>query len=210
MYWYEEEVKRLENKVRSLNSEPRVVFYGSSSIRLWGENLKNDFKNYNTVNLGFGGSTLAACDWFFDRVVAPVNASAVIVYAGDNDLGDGRCPEEVFIFFKQLLFSVRKQYGNIPFGFISVKPSLHRWNIVERISHTNRLIEQEMTRTGGNQCFIDIYDKMIGPTGFPIEDLFSQPDGLHLNAKGYALWKEVIDSYVADGRLLLTAKELQF
>ncbi len=203
MYWYEDEVKRLENERSGLKPEPYVIFYGSSTIRLWGANLKNDFKAYNAVNMGFGGSTLAACDWFFDRVVAPVNASALIVYAGDNDLGDGRCPEEVFLFFKQLLVSVRQRYGDIPFGYISVKPSLHRWNIADRIRRANQLIEAEINRIGGNLCFINVYDQMIDHTGFPNRDLFSQPDGLHLNAKGYALWKETIDSYITDGRLRL-------
>ncbi len=52
------------------------------------------------INLGFGGSTLAACAWFFDPIVAPVShPQTLILYAGDNDLGDGRHPEEVLFFF---------------------------------------------------------------------------------------------------------------
>lgn len=208
MYWYEDEVKRLETEISSMKKEPCTVFYGSSTIRLWGEKLYTDFSDYNVMNLGFGGSTLAACAWFFERIMAPVNADSMIIYAGDNDLGDGRCAEEVFIFFKQLLYSIRGRYGNIPVGFISVKPSLHRWNIDDRIKHTNQLIKDEIDRIGGNVCFVNVYDRMIGQTGFPDADLFSLPDGLHLNAKGYALWKDILDSYIADGRLRLRPKKL--
>ena len=32
-----------------------LVFYGSSTIRLW-KNVKQDFPAWNTLNLGFGGA----------------------------------------------------------------------------------------------------------------------------------------------------------
>ncbi|WP_431214255.1 hypothetical protein ACQ86N_05210 [Puia sp. P3] len=100
MVWYENEVQRLEKERTSLTYDPKLLFYGSSSIRLW-ESLYEDFAPWQPANLGFGGSTLAACDWFFDRLLTPFRPSSIIVYAGDNDLGDGRHPEEVFIFFQQ-------------------------------------------------------------------------------------------------------------
>ena len=64
------------------------VFYGSSSIRLW-ITLAEDF-DPRVLNLGFGGSTLEACDYFFSRLVMPVSPRSLLLYAGDNDLGDGR------------------------------------------------------------------------------------------------------------------------
>ena len=45
------------------------MFYGSSSIRLW-DTLAEDI-DPGVVNLGFGGSTLQACDYFFERLVRP-------------------------------------------------------------------------------------------------------------------------------------------
>ena len=89
MYWYENEVKGLEKERLQLTYEPSTLFYGSSTIRLW-DSLFDDFKVFKPVNLGFGGSTLAACSWFFNRVVAPYDARSIVLYAGDNDLGDGR------------------------------------------------------------------------------------------------------------------------
>jgi hypothetical protein len=97
MTWYHEDIKRLEKERAELTYDPKLIFYGSSSITLW-DTLYADFKEYKPVNLGFGGSTLAACVWFFEQVVAPYNPEAIILYAGDNDLGDGRHAEEVFIF----------------------------------------------------------------------------------------------------------------
>jgi lysophospholipase L1-like esterase len=195
MVWYENEVQRLEKERAALTSDPKLLFYGSSSIRLW-ESLDADFAGYHPINLGFGGSTLAACDWFFDRLVAPFHPDSIIVYAGDNDLGDGRHPEEVFIFFQQLVSRTRQQFGNIPLAFISIKPSITRWNIVDSIRYTNKIIEAEINRLADNLHFINIYTRMTDNAGYPKRE-FLEPDGLHINAKGYALWKEIILRYLA-------------
>ena len=47
-----------------------VVFYGSSSLRLW-DDLAERFPGRTVVNRGFGGSTLAECIDLLPRVVFP-------------------------------------------------------------------------------------------------------------------------------------------
>ena len=195
MVWYENEVQRLEKERAELTYDPKLLFYGSSSIRLW-ETLYDDFADYKPVNLGFGGSTLAACDWFFDRLVAPFHPNSIIVYAGDNDLGDGRHPEEVFIFFQQLVARTRRQFGDIPLAYISVKPSISRWNIVDSIRYCNKIIEEEIKRQADHRTFINIYNRMTDNAGYPKRE-FLDPDGLHINEKGYALWKGIIRQYLS-------------
>ena len=190
MIWYENEVQRLEQEKALLEYQPKMLFYGSSSIRLW-DSLYEDFKPYQPINLGFGGSTLAACVWFFDRLLSSFNPDSIIVYAGDNDLGDGRHPEEVFIFFQQLVAHTRRHFGDIPLAFISIKPSITRWNIVDSIRYTNKIIENEIRKQGNNLHFINIYNKMTDNAGYPKRE-YLDPDGLHINEKGYALWKDVI------------------
>ncbi|MEO6733508.1 MAG: GDSL-type esterase/lipase family protein [Ferruginibacter sp.] len=204
MLWFEEEVKRLETEIARLDQTPQLVFYGSSSIRLW-ETLEADFKAFSPLNIGFGGSTLAACGWFFERIFAGLQPASIIIYAGDNDLGDGRSPEEVFLFFNELVHLIRQQFGDIPVGFISIKPSISRWDIVDKIKHTNRLIEAAIKKTAGNICFINIYDSMTDKTGYPKRE-FLEPDGLHITEQGYNLWKEIILKYIADGALKLVKK----
>ena len=189
MFWYEDEVKRLERERTQLNYQPSLFFYGSSSIRLW-STLNEDFKSFAPVNLGFGGSTLAACTWFFDRTVAPYDVKSLVLYAGDNDLGDGRHPEEICIFFQQLAARISARYGSIPCYFVSIKPSLLRWGLNEPLKYTNRIIENEITKLN-NWKFINIYDPMLDKNGNPDKSYFEE-DGLHINSKGYALWKQVI------------------
>src|SRR6201996_6633476 len=135
MFWYEDEIKQLENKRTGMPYEPETLFYGSSSIRLW-SSLSTDLAEFKPVNLGFGGSTLAACTWFFDRIMAGYKPKRLILYAGDNDLGDGRHPEEVFIFFQEFAARVVKRFGSLPCYYISLKPSFNRWNMVEQFKYT--------------------------------------------------------------------------
>jgi lysophospholipase L1-like esterase len=190
MFWYEEEVKALEKKNKDIIYAPYTIFYGSSSVRLW-STLNEDFKNINPINLGFGGSTLAACVWFFNRIVGPYKPEQIVIYAGDNDIGDGKKPEEVFIFFQQLMANIEKYLGNIPCYFISIKPSISRWDLVENIKYTNNLIENEIIKQNKNWHFINIYTKMIDANGYPQKQYFAN-DGLHLSAQGYAVWKTTV------------------
>jgi lysophospholipase L1-like esterase len=190
MIWYEEEVRRVEQERNKLHYEPKMIFYGSSSIRLWSQ-LYEDFEKYYPINLGFGGSTLAACDWFFDRLLKNYQPTHIVFYAGDNDLGDGRSPEEVFIFFEQFVTSLNKRFPNVPFSFISIKPSLARWDIVDHIRSANRYIEDYMKTIASNYYYINIFDSMLNSKGFPRTELFDL-DGLHLSKKGYALWKKIL------------------
>jgi lysophospholipase L1-like esterase len=195
MYWYEDEVKRLEKEGLNIGYKPETIFYGSSSIRLW-TSLYNDFQDLKPVNLGFGGSTLAACVWFFERLLTPYQPKRLVVYAGDNDLGDGRSPEEVFIFFQQLVVEANKTFGNIPCYFVSMKPSISRFNIIDQFKFANNLIETEIIKHDNNWHFINIFKEMIDAGGRP-KNQYYVGDGLHLSPEGYQVWKQAINDQVS-------------
>lgn len=188
MFWYHEDLERLERELASLEEDPKMVFYGSSSFTLWND-LTEIFKEYKPINLGFGGSTLGACTWFFDRVFENIKKpEAIVVYAGDNDLGDNRHPEEVVLFFENLLTKIREKYGNIPCTFISIKPSISRWYLSDSIRYTNSNIK-ELCLKDENFHFVNIYDDMLDANGYPDGKYFVE-DGLHLSKKGYKLWAQ--------------------
>ncbi len=190
MQWYEQDVQEAESERQKCTYDPETIFYGSSTIRLW-KTIYKDFNGYKPVNLGFGGSTLAACVWFFERLIVPLKgAKKMIFYAGDNDLGDGRHPEEVYLFYRQFLVTLREHFETLPFYFVSIKPSIDRIDIIDKIQYTNKLIKEEIDKGSGNEKFVNVYDKMI-ENGEPMKHIFEE-DGLHLNKKGYAIWKEII------------------
>ena len=190
MTWYEADVQQLEIKLKALPpASDRVVFYGSSSIRLW-TTLAKDFPQINTLNLGFGGSTLAACAWFFERLVVPVKPRSIVFYAGDNDLGDGRHPEEVYLFFSAFAEKLSQTLPGVPLSFLSIKVSPSRWNIAGQIQLTNKLIINEIGKYPDYQ-YIDMTTPLLGANGRPRQELF-EPDGLHLSPAGYQIWRQVV------------------
>lgn len=190
MVWYEDEINQLESKLNNLPPDPdRVVFYGSSSIRLW-TTLAQDFPQLNTLNLGFGGSTLAACTWYFERVVVPAKPSSIVFYAGDNDLGDGRHPEEVYLFFCAFAERLKSLLPGVPLYFLSIKISPSRWNIADQIRYANKLIAREIEKYPDYQ-YIDMTAPLLGPDGRPRREFFEN-DGLHLNPAGYRMWRQTV------------------
>ena len=188
MVWYDADVRQLEDKIATLPpATDRVVFYGSSSIRLW-STLSQDFPQINSLNLGFGGSTLAACAWFFERLIIPANPKSIVFYAGDNDLGDGRHPEEVYLFFCAFAEKLRSILPDLPLSFLSIKISPTRWNIAQEIQYANKLIGGEIAKNANYQ-YIDMTTPLLGANGKPRQEFFER-DGLHLSPAGYRAWQQ--------------------
>ncbi len=193
MFWFENDIRELENKAKSDDFKSRHVALGSASIQMW-NSLEDDFPKAQIVNLGFRGATLASCAWYFDRVILPFKPKSILLYAGDNDLGNERYPEEVLIFFQQFVSLVRKYFENIPIAFISIKPSLARWNVNDRIKFTNDLIKKETENDSSKLYFVDIYQHMLNEHNFPISEFYVE-NGLHMNRRGYELWRDEILKY---------------
>lgn len=190
MEWYEQEVREMERRLRDFPpSAGLVAFYGSSSMRMW-ESLEDDFRDVGVLNLAFDGSTLEACVWFFERLVVPCHPRSLVCYAGDNDLGDGRTPDEVVMSFRKLLAMVDTYFPPIPFTMLSIKPSPSRWHLVDKIRYTNEAIRRDILDRG-NGHFIDIFSAMLGSDCLPDDSLFLE-DGLHVSPKGYLVWKKLL------------------
>ena len=218
MIWYEDEIYQLETKLKTLSAVPegavlngtasglamqnqappdqvlpnRIVFYGSSSIRLW-TTLTADFPGVNLLNLGFGGSTLAACTWFFERIIVPASPGSVVFYAGDNDLGDGRHPEEVYLFFCTFAQKMRQHLPGVPLSFLSIKISPARWAIAPNIRRTNELIAEEISAIPHFQV-VDTTTPLLDGAGRPRREFF-EGDGLHLSPAGYRVWQQVLQQH---------------
>jgi lysophospholipase L1-like esterase len=193
MDWYESEVHALE-QARERGARPvcPVVFYGSSSIRGW-DTLAADLGDPRALNLGFGGSTLEACGHFFERLVVPLDPASLVVYAGDNDLGDGSPPARVVDAFRRLLAKVLRDLGTRPFGFMAIKPSPARASLIGRMREVNEAIRHELA-PHPSAFVIDVFEPMLSARGEPRPELFLQ-DGLHLSRAGYELWRDILQTY---------------
>jgi lysophospholipase L1-like esterase len=165
-----------------------ILFVGSSSIRLW-KSLATDFPGLPVVNRGFGGSQLADSAKFADRFIIPLAPRQVVIYAGGNDINAGKSPEIVYGDFVALVTKVRAALPTTKIAFISSAPNPQRWAQVEKVKRLNSLVEaychfHDMT-------FINVFPLMLGPDGHPKPDIYVA-DGLHMNPKGYAIWREAV------------------
>jgi len=180
-----------------------VLFVGASSIRLW-KSLAADFSQYRVINRGFGGSQIADCAAFADRIVIPYRPSAILLHAGGNDLAAGKSAEQVFADYKAFVAKVQGALPETPIAFVSVNPTPARWAQADKQQETNRLIRDYVA---GNQAlaFIDIWDALLGPDGRPREDLHVR-DRLHPNAAGYKIRARIITAYLDSLKLPASAR----
>lgn len=164
-----------------------VLFIGSSSFTKW-TSLQQDFPTIPVLNRAFGGSTLLDVIRFEEEVIFKYNAGKIVIYCGENDLASSETitPTEVFNRFKILYEDIRKQQPKVPIVYVSIKPSISRWNMKERQIETNKLIEAFINKER-NIVFVNIWDKMLDENGNPKKDIFSS-DNLHMNEKGYEIW----------------------
>ena len=58
----------------------------------------------------------------------------------------------------------------------------------------NRRIET-ITKSDPKLAFINVFSAMLGTDGLPKPDIFVE-DKLHMNEKGYAIWKEVVGPFL--------------
>lgn len=171
-----------------------VLFVGSSSIRLW-DSLETQFSALPVVvKRGFGGSRMEDCKQYLSRLVTPYKPRMVLVYAGENDLAEGRTPEQVLRSFTSFVQGVRADLPQTRIAYISIKPSVARKGLMDQIRKTNALIEDYVASLN-NAEFIDVFTPMLDANGGPRAELFRE-DLLHLNADGYALWKSIISPSV--------------
>jgi len=192
--WYESEVTAIEQLQQRSPAPPSpIVFYGSSSIRLW-DSLADDFPGLPVVNRGFGGATMAACSWFFGRLVRPLAPRSVVLYAGDNDLSDGATPENVLAQLDRLNHQLDADCGpGTRLALLSVKVSPARLHLAPRISELN-LGLQAAVKGRPNSVWIDVAGVLMS-SDRP-DPQFFQGDGLHLNPSGYEAWTGVIRGFL--------------
>ena len=139
---FEDEIASFE-AADKLNPPPKgsVLFVGSSSIRVW-PNLKADFPNIEVLQRGFGGSTLDEVDHYAPRIVLPYCPRLIVLYAGDNDLAEGRTPAQILGDFKTFVGLVRPSMPKTRIVFVSIKPSTARVALLGKMREANALVRQ--------------------------------------------------------------------
>jgi lysophospholipase L1-like esterase len=195
--WYEPEILAFESADRAAPPAPgQVLFIGSSSIKFW-KSLAADMSPLPVLNRGFGGSKTREVLAVFDRIVTPYNPSVIVYYCGDNDLGtdntDSQSAADAFIAFDQ---RCREHWPNIRVIYIPIKASIARWSNWPAMQRANAIVRDYCSRTPG-AIYVDTVTPTLGADAKPDPSLF-EPDGLHINAKGYELWTRTLKPVISD------------
>tara|TARA_B100000575_G_scaffold27705_1_gene18736 strand:+ start:1711 stop:3069 length:1359 start_codon:yes stop_codon:yes gene_type:complete len=176
------EIKNLLSKVEeNKNMEAPIIFYGSSTIRLW-KSLNEDFKDVDLINLGFGGAYIDSLSKNFNLLIKFLNPKAIVIYLGGNDLNLSLSPEEIIFKIKKFVQKINKKYPNTNIGYITIKPSVERKNKLSDIKKINKGVKL-IANNFPNLVYIDVYNKLLDKG--EVTSKFLLQDGLHLNKKGY-------------------------
>lgn len=173
---------------KNTSPEDAVLFVGSSSIRFW--DTAEWFPQRTVINRGFGGSHISDVNHYVDETVLRHAPEVVVFYAGDNDVGAGKPPEQVREDFLEFTSLVLTEQPDIEILFVAIKPSLARWSMWPEMVEANELIQDFIDRNE-NLHYVDVAGPMLGPDGEPIPELFVQ-DGLHMTDEGYEIWTDVV------------------
>ncbi|MBE7498144.1 MAG: hypothetical protein HS117_24665 [Verrucomicrobiaceae bacterium] len=169
--------------------ESPILFIGSSSIRMW-KTLAEDFPGKPVLNHGFGGSEVFDSLNYVRRLVLPFQPRQIVMYAGGNDLNAGKTPERILADLQAFVAAVHAALPKTKICYISSAPNPKRWSQIVETRRLNALAKEFCARDNRLR-FIDVHPVMLAPNGEPKPDIFLE-DKLHMNARGYALWKEVV------------------
>lgn len=171
-----------------------ILFIGSSSIRLW-KDVGKAFPKQTIINRGFGGSSLPDLIRYADEIIFPYQLKQIVIYSGENDLTvAGITADTVLQRFKNVFGLIRSRLPNVPVVFVSIKPSPSRWHLKQKMEKANVLI-RDFLKNEKNTAFVEVWKPMLNKDGRPKPELFVA-DQLHMNEKGYAIWRKKIRPYL--------------
>jgi lysophospholipase L1-like esterase len=195
--FFESDIQAFEAAEREHPTAPgAIVFVGGSTILRW-STLERDLAPLRVVSRGFVGSQYAHLVRYADRIVIPLRPSAVVAYAGDNDLDahTKKTAEQVVADAKAFARIVLDDLPEAHVYFLTIKPSKLRWARWPEMSRANDLL-RELAKSERRIHVIDVSTPLLDASGRPRDDVY-RFDGLHLNEVGYAEWARVLKEALA-------------
>jgi lysophospholipase L1-like esterase len=192
-------IKRYEDYIMTLveksdadtEKDIDVLFFGSSSIRLW-KDLDEMMSPLKVVNRGYGGASIRDIHYNYDRVLADYNPKAFVIFCdndicgNENDLTVG----EVYDHYRLLFQRLEKDYPGIPVFFLSWKYS----ELTAGLRDKQQLVigvMKDFAAKSTQVTFADVNSTLLKEDGDVNPKLF-EGDNLHINRDGYLLWTSVL------------------
>ena len=185
------DVEALRQRALTEEKACDVLFFGSSSIRLW-KTLEEDMAPLKVVNRGYGGAMMRDLHYNYHTVLADYAPEAFVFYC-DNDLGGfprDLHPTELFDLYRLLVERLQADYPGKPIFFLSIKFNNNRIAKLEDHRLFNAIMADYAAHTEGVE-FVDVNTPILAPDG-SIDDAMFEADRLHVNREGYRIWASVL------------------
>ncbi|MDO3625078.1 GDSL-type esterase/lipase family protein [Mucilaginibacter sp. BT774] len=172
-----------------------ILFIGSSSFRKWTD-LEQRFKDKPIIRRGVGGCQLSQLvKYYTPYILFPYHPRKIFIYAGENDIAEGRPADSVYANFKTLWVMIRKKLPNAKIYYLSAKYAPVRAKFRPEVDKANAMVKKYIAGKP-NSLYINMNPSIYKPqTTMPDSSLFEN-DYLHLNSKGYDRWQKVLAPYV--------------
>lgn len=169
----------------------KIVMFGDSITELgkWNE----IFQRNDIVNRGIGSDTIFGMLNRTDEVIS-LSPKTVFIMAGINDIAyitksrERERVKEVFKNYKDTVHKLLKNKINVIIQS-TLLTRINKYN--DTVIKLNKLI-LEFSRQN-NILFIDL-NQHLSKDGLLNEGVTT--DGIHLNAKGYSIWKQEVEKYI--------------
>lgn len=185
------DVEELRQRALIEDKECDVLFFGSSSIRLW-RSLANDMAPLKVVNRGYGGAQLRDIHYNYETVLADYRPKAFVFYC-DNDLGGfghDLYPTQLFDLYRLLIERLQSDYPECPIYVLSIKFNESRAKLRAEHRLFNALMDDYAKHAKG-VTFVDVNTPLLSADG-EVDNGYFEADLLHVNSKGYAVWTSVL------------------
>jgi len=171
-----------------------VVFYGSSTITMWGhERLALQMKDIPAVNRGFGGSTAEQALYYYNRVIKPLVPRALVWYEGDNDICTGYSPEEAFLISERVFAWALKDFPGLKLYILPPKSCPSRETLIPKYEEYRRMLKFYADKNK-NVFYIDFIHMLYvngDINGILRRDIYLE-DMLHFNNRGYEEFSAIV------------------
>jgi len=172
------------------NDTSEIIFLGNSITDYcdWYEL----FGKANIKNRGIGGDIINGVIDRLDEIIES-NPKKIFIMIGINDLGRKRSVEQILTDYERLLSLIIQKSPDTELFIQSVLPTDNRKSlqIVDIITINVGL--KNLTEKY-NLTYINLFD-LLKTNENKLDTVYTF-DGLHINGKGYLIWKKAIEGYV--------------
>jgi lysophospholipase L1-like esterase len=164
-----------------------IIFLGDSLTD--GCEWSELFGNPVIINRGINSETTSGVlEWIDD--VSAKKPSSIFIMIGGNDILAGSSQAEVISNYSRIIDRIK---NNSPSTKIFVQGNLPC--TVMELNRTVLELRTELKKMSGEKGveFIDLYDRFTDKDG--LLDRSLTYDGIHLNGKGYMVWKKALSGY---------------